>query len=174
MGKKVILVTGASRGIGREIAKVLAKEGNQVIANYHQSKQKAVELQQELKESGYEIDIFQCDVSKRAEVQAMVDFIIKRYGRIDVLVNNAGIDQVKLFTEITDDDWNHVMQTNLYSVFCCTQEVVRHMIHKKSGCVINISSIFGRVGGACEVHYSVSKAGIDGMTKALGKELRII
>lgn len=174
MDQKVILVTGASRGIGREIARVLAKEGNQVIANYYKSEERAKGLQKELKNLGYEIDIFQCDVSKREQVKAMIDFVIKKYGKIDVLVNNAGIDQVKLFTEITDEDWNIVMQNNLYSVFCCTQEAVKYMINQKSGCVINISSIFGRTGGACEVHYSVSKAGIDGMTKALAKELRII
>lgn len=121
MEKKVILVTGASRGIGREIAKTLAKEGNYVIANYHKSETRAIELQNELKELGYEIDIFKCDVSKREEVKAMIDFVIKKYGKIDVLINNAGIDQVKLFTDITDEDWNKIMQNNLYSVFCCTR-----------------------------------------------------
>lgn len=121
MHKKVILVTGASRGIGREIAKTLAKEGNRVIANYNQSEEKAIQLQNELKEFGDEIDIFKCDVSKREEVKKMIDFVIKKYGKIDVLVNNAGIDQVKLFTDITDDDWNTMMQNNLYSVFCCTR-----------------------------------------------------
>lgn len=174
MNQKVILVTGASRGIGREIAKILTKEGNIVIANYYKSKERALDFQKELQELGYQIDIFQCDVSKREEVKKMVDFVIQQYGKIDVLVNNAGVDQVKLFTEITDDDWDYIMQNNLYSVFCCTQETVKYMINQKSGCVINISSIFGRIGGACEVHYSVSKAGIDGMTKALAKELRII
>lgn len=173
MPKKVILVTGASRGIGREIAKTLAKEGNSVIANYNKSEEKAMELQNELKELGYEIDIFKCNVSKREEVKKMIDFVIEKYGKIDVLVNNAGIDQVKLFTDITDDDWDNIMQNNLYSVFCCTQEAIKYMLSKKSGCVINISSIFGRIGGACEVHYSVSKAGIDGMTKALAKEFAL-
>ena len=174
MPKKVILVTGASRGIGREIAKVFAKEGNMVIANYYKSEKEAMELQEELGKMGHEIDIFKCDVSKREQVKAMIDFVMEKYGKIDVLVNNAGIDQVKLFTDITDEDWNHMMQNNLYSVFCCTQEAVQYMIKEKSGCIINISSIFGRIGGACEVHYSVSKAGIDGMTKALAKELRFV
>lgn len=174
MKEKIILVTGASRGIGREIAKTLAKEGYKVIANYHKSEKQAVELKEELKSIGIEIDIYKADVSKRNEVKAMVEFVIHAYGKIDVLVNNAGIDQVKLFTDITDDDWNVIMQNNLYSVFCCTQEVVKYMINQKSGCVINISSIFGRVGGACEVHYSTSKAAIDGMSKALAKELRFI
>lgn len=174
MEKRVILVTGASRGIGREIAKTLVFEGNQVIANYHKSEAQACELQEELRKLGHEIDIFQCDVSQRNEVKSMIDFVIEKYGKIDVLVNNAGVDQVKLFTDITDEDWNYIIQTNLYSVFACSQEAIKYMIHQKSGCIINISSIFGRVGGACEVHYSTSKAAIDGMTKALAKEMRII
>ena len=174
MNKKVILVTGASRGIGREIAKTLAIEGNIVIANYCKSEKKALELQKELQELGYEIDIFQADVSKREEVKNMVDFIINQYGKIDVLVNNAGIDDEKMFLNITDKDWNNMMQNNLYSVFCCSQEVVKYMLNQKSGCIINISSIYGVNGGSCDVHYSASKAGINGMTKALAKELRFV
>ena len=164
---KIILVTGASKGIGREIAKELAKEGNKVIANFFKSEELAHTLQSECEN----IDIYKADVSNRIEVQAMIDYIINKYGRIDVLVNNAGIDEYKLFTDITDDDWNRMINTNLYSAFCVSQEVVKHMIHEKSGCIINISSIWGVVGGACEVHYSVSKAGINGLTKALAKEL---
>lgn len=171
MSEKVIIVTGASRGIGREIAKTLAKQGNKVIANYYKSENHAQELQNELQQLGFYIDIFKCDVSKREDVKKMIEFVINQYGKIDVLVNNAGIDQVKLFTQITDEDWNYIIQNNLYSVFCCTQEAVKYMINQKMGCIINISSIFGKIGGACEVHYSVSKAGIDGMTRSLAKEL---
>lgn len=174
MNSKVIIVTGASRGIGREIAKSLAKLNYLVIANYNKSAKMADMLKDELKKDGYEIDIFKADVSKREEVKKMIDFAIEKYGKIDVLINNAGIDQVRLFTEITDDDWDNVMKNNLYSAFYCTQEAVKHMIHEKSGCIINISSIFGVIGGACETHYSVTKAGIDGMTKSLAKELRTI
>ena len=94
-----------------------------------------------------------------------------KYGKIDVLINNAGISQTKLFTEITDNDWNLIIQTNLYSIFYTTQETVKYMIEKKSGCIINISSIWGEIGASCEVHYSVSKAGVDAMTKSLAKEL---
>ena len=170
MDKKVILVTGASRGIGREIAKTLAQEGNCVIANYHKSEKQVLELQKELQELGYKIDVFKCDVSKREEVKKMVDFVIQQYGKIDVLVNNAGVDAEKMFIDITDDDWNYIMQNNLYSVFCCTQEIIKYMLKQKSGCIINISSIYGVNGGSCDVHYSASKAGINGMTKALAKE----
>lgn len=170
MGKQVILVTGASRGIGREIAKTLAKEGNIVIANYNKSAEKALELRNELKEEGIEIDIFKCDVSNREEVKKMVDFVINKYEKIDVLVNNAGVDNEKMFIDITDDDWDYIIQNNLYSVFCCTQEVIKHMLSRKCGSIINISSIYGTTGGSCDVHYSTSKAGINGMTKALARE----
>lgn len=170
MDRKVILVTGASRGIGREMANMLAQSGYQVIANYNQSSEAALRLRNELKEAGFEIDIFKCDVSQREEVRKMVDFVINQYGKIDVLINNAGIDDEKMFLDITDNDWNHMMQNNLYSVFCCSQEVLKHMLYKKSGCIINISSIYGVSGGSCDVHYSASKAAINGMTKALAKE----
>ena len=171
MNKKVIIVTGASRGIGKEIANTLAKAGNLVIANYNKSQENAEQLKDELNANGIEIDIFKADVSKREDVKQMVDFAINKYGKIDVLVNNAGIDNEKLFQDITDEDWQNVINTNLYSVFCVTQEVVNNMIHNKSGCIINISSVWGITGGSCEVHYSTSKAGINGLTKALAKEL---
>ena len=117
------------------------------------------------------IEIFKADVSKREEVKELVKFALDKFKNIDVLINNAGISQIKLFTEITDDDWNSMIQTNLNSVFYCTQEVLENMIHNKKGCIINISSIWGITGGSCEVHYSTAKAGIDAMTKALAKEL---
>ena len=96
---------------------------------------------------------------------------MSKYGRIDILINNAGIAQFKEFTQITDDEWNKMIDTNLNSVFIMTQEVLKNMIHNKNGCIINISSIWGLVGSSCEVHYSTAKAGINGMTKALAKEL---
>lgn len=164
---KVILVTGASRGIGREIAKQSALKGYQVIANYNKSKQNAIELQEE----NPNIDIYQADVSKREEVKNMVQDIIRKYGKIDVLINNAGIAEHKMFCDVTDEDWDKMIKTNLYSAFCATQEVLPNMIHRKQGCIINISSIFGIVGASCESIYSISKAGIDGMTKSLAKEL---
>lgn len=170
MDKKVVIVTGASRGIGREIAKTLALVGNTVIANYNKSEDQAIQLKNELKNLGIEIDIFKADVSQRKAVKLMVDFVIEKYGKIDVLVNNAGVDREKMFIDITDEDWNYIMQNNLYSVFYCTQEAIKYMINEKSGCIINISSIYGTSGGSCDVHYSASKAAINGMTKALAKE----
>ena len=101
----------------------------------------------------------------------MVQEVIKKYGKIDILINNAGISQEKLFTDVTDEDWNTMINNNLYSVFCVTQEVLPNMLSRKQGCIINISSIWGMVGASCETIYSVAKAGIDGMTKSLAKEL---
>lgn len=169
--KKVIIVTGASRGIGREIAKTLAKEGNIIVANYNKSEEAVINLKEELKTEGIQIDIFKADVSKREEVKTLVEFVLNKYKRIDVLINNAGITQSKLFTEFTDEDWNKIINTNLYSAFCMTQEVLPNMIHNKNGNIINISSVYGIVGASCESIYAISKAGIDAMTKSLAKEL---
>lgn len=163
----IVLVTGASRGIGREISKNLAQKGNIVIANYNKSEKQA----QSLKKENKNIDIYKADVSKRDEVRKMVEYVINTYGKIDVLINNAGISESKLFTEITDEDWQKVIDTNLYSAFCVTQEVLPKMLHYKQGCIINISSVWGLVGASCETVYSITKAGIDGMTKSLAKEL---
>lgn len=167
MSQKVAIVTGASRGIGRAIAKSLAKKDYVVIANYNKSEKEAIELKNEFNN----IDIFKADVSKRDEVKHLVEYTLNKYGKIDVLVNNAGIGNEKLFQDITDEDWQNVINTNLYSVFCVTQEVVNNMIHNKSGCIINISSIYAIQGGPCAVAYTASKAGIDGITKSLAKEL---
>lgn len=167
---KTLIVTGGSRGIGAAIVKELAKDYN-IVLNYNNSEEAAKQIQKELKEKGINIEIFKADVSKREEVKALVKFTLDNFKNIDVLVNNAGIAQSKLFVDITDEDWNKMMQVNLNSVFYCTQEVLENMIHNKKGCIINISSIWGLTGASCEVHYSVAKAGIDGMTKALAKEL---
>ena len=168
---KVIIVTGASKGIGKEISKELAKKGNTIIANYNKSEKEIKELQQELKKQNIKIDIYKADVSKREEAANLVKYTIQKYGKIDVLINNAGISQIKEFTQITDEDWNNMINTNLNSVFYMSQEACHNMIHNKKGCIINISSIWGITGASCEVHYSVSKAGVDALTKALAKEL---
>ena len=168
---KTVIVTGGSRGIGAAIVKELAEENYNIVLNYNKSEEAAKQIQEELKEKGINIEIFKADVSKREEVRDLVQFAIDKFNNIDVLINNAGIAQEKIFVDITDEDWNRMLQVNLNSVFYCTQEVLENMIHNKNGCIINISSIWGITGGSCEVHYSVAKAGIDGMTKALAKEL---
>lgn len=169
--EKVIIITGASRGIGREIAQHLARKNYKIIANYNKSENEAETLKKELKEQGIEIDILKADVSKREECKKLVKFVLEKYHKIDILINNAGISEYKLFTEETDEDWNKVISTNLYSAFAMSQEVISNMIHNKKGCIINISSIWGQVGASCESLYSISKAGIDAMTKSLAKEL---
>ena len=171
MQSKVVIVTGASRGIGANIVKTLAKKGYNVILNYNTSEKEAITVKQELEKKGIEIEIFKADVSKRQEAKKLIEFALEKFKQIDVLVNNAGISQIKLFTEITDEDWARMINTNLNSVFYCTQEALPNMINNKSGCIINISSIWGITGASCEVHYSVSKAAIDGLTKSLAKEL---
>ena len=168
---KVIIVTGASRGIGREISRELAKKGYIIIANYNKSEKQILELKEKLEKEKIKIDIFKADVSKRKETQQLVKYAIKKYGKIDILINNAGISQIKEFTQITDEDWNNMININLNSVFYMTQEVCKNMIHNKNGCIINMSSIWGQIGASCESHYSVSKAGIDAITKSLAKEL---
>lgn len=169
--EKVAIVTGASKGIGREIAKELAQEGIKVVANYNKSYESAKELQEELKNENINIDIFKADVSKREEVKKLVEYTLNKYKKIDILINNAGISEYKLFTDETDEDWQRVINTNLYSAFAMSQEVSKNMISNKNGCIINISSAWGMVGASLEVIYSVSKAGMDGLTKALSKEL---
>lgn len=164
---KIAIVTGAAKGIGRSIAEKLSRQGIKVIANYNTSEKQA----KELKEKNPEIDILQADISKREEAKKIVEYTINKYGKIDILVNNAGIAETKLFTDVTDEDWNKIINNNLYSTFCMTQEVLPNMIHNKIGCIINISSVWGIVGSSCESIYSISKAGIDAMTKSLAKEL---
>lgn len=170
--RKVVLVTGGSNGIGEEIVRYLAKSNYEVILNYNNSEKKARQIQKEIYVNyNNNIHIFKADISKREEVQRLIKYCIDKFNRIDVLINNAGISQIKLFTEITDSDWNNMLQVNLTSAFYMTQESVKYMISEKSGCIVNISSIWGTTGASCEVHYSVAKAGLDGMTKSLAKEL---
>ena len=168
---KTIIVTGGSRGIGAGIVKLLAEENNNIVLNYNKSEEKAKKIQKECTDLGKNVEIFKADVTKREEVRRLVEFTIQKYKKIDVLINNAGISQSKLFTEVTDEEWRYVIDNNLTSVFYMSQEVVPHMIQQQSGCIINISSIWGMVGSSCESVYSVSKAGVDGLTKALAKEL---
>ena len=168
---KTVLITGGSRGIGKCISENLAKDGFNVVLNYNKSEKQAKQIKKELEEQGINIEICKADVSKREEVKKLIKFALNKFGNIDVLINNAGIAKLQMFNDITDSDWNEMIGTNLNSVFYTIQEALPNMIHNKNGCIINISSIWGLVGASCEVAYSVSKAGIDGMTKSLAKEL---
>lgn len=167
---KTILVTGASHGIGKCMVEEFAKEGNNVILNYNKSEKAAKQIQEELKEKGHIIEIYKADVSKRKDVQKLIKFVINKFGKIDVLINNAGIAKMHMFSDVTDEEWEEIIDTNLKSVFYCSQEVLPYMVHEKDGCIINISSVWGMVGASCESIYSISKAGIDAMTKSLAKE----
>lgn len=167
----VAIVTGGAKGIGRAIVEELVKSGYNVIINYFHSEEQAKLLKEQLNQTNYNVEICKADVSKRGEVQKLVTFAKRTFGEIDVLINNAGIDKWQLFTDITDEDWQDMISNNLNSVFYMTQEVVKDMIRAKKGCIISISSIWGITGASCEVGYSVSKAGVDGLTKALAKEL---
>ena len=167
---KTVIITGASKGIGRKTAEILAKDGYKVIANYNKSEEEAMQLKKELIEQGIEIDLIKADVSKKEECEKIVEYTIQKYSKIDVLINNAGISNYGVFTDIKEIEIDKIMKTNLYSAMYMCQEVGKYMIREKRGCIINISSIWGIVGASCEVAYSVSKAGVDGLTKSLAKE----
>ncbi len=166
--KQVALVTGGAKGIGSAIVKRLVKDGYKVAFTYNNSEKKAFELCNDLGENckAYKLDITDSDA-----VNSVVMDIEKNFGEVAVLVNNAGIAEQALFTDITDDMWHKMIETNLSGAFYCTRAVLPYMINRKSGKIINISSIWGETGGSCEVHYSASKAGLIGMTKALAKEV---
>lgn len=168
---KNIIVTGSSRGIGKCLVENLAREGNNVLLNYNKSEKQALQIQRELKEEGFLIEIFKADVSKKSEVKKMIDYALNKWGYIDVLINNAGIAKLNLFQNVTEEEWDEIINTNLKSAFCATQLVLPSMINRKNGLIINISSMWGLVGASCETIYSISKAGIDAMTKSLAKEL---
>ena len=165
-----VLITGSSRGIGAETARIFAKNGDRVFINYNKSENAARSLQNELSDCGYDTVLVKADISSSKEVNEMFENICREYGGIDVLVNNAGISQIKLFTDITDEDWNTMLSVNLSGVFYCCRAALPYMIKKHHGRIINISSMWGQVGGSCEVHYSAAKAGVIGLTKALAME----
>lgn len=171
IANKVIVVTGGSRGIGAEIVKLLANENYNVILNYNNSKKQAEIIKQELLNKGKNIEIVKADISKKDEANNLIDFAVNKFEKIDVIINNAGMSKEGLFTEITQKEWNELLNNNLNSVFYCTQQALKYMIRNQSGCIINISSIWGETGASCEVAYSTTKAAINGMTKALAKEV---
>lgn len=168
---KNIVITGSSRGIGKCLVENFAKDGHNVILNYNKSKKQAEQIKNELAEQGIKIEIFKADVSKREDVKKLIKFALKNMESIDVLINNAGIAKLQMFQDVTEDDWNEIMDTNLKSIYYTIQETIPNMIQRKEGCIINISSMWGIVGASCEAVYSASKAGMDAITKSLAKEL---
>lgn len=168
--KKTVLITGASRGIGYETAKRFAKEQYNIILHYHLQEQKAFALADELNKTT-DVLVVQADISSKKQIYSMAEAALERFSNIDVLVNNAGIAQQKLFGDITEADWDIMFDVNVKGMFHCTQALLPQMINRKQGKIINVSSIWGMTGASCEVHYSASKAAVIGFTKALAKEL---
>ena len=168
---KIVLVTGAGRGIGASIAKRFASEGADVIVNYSGNDEAAQKTVDEITATGGQAQKYKCSVNDSESVKVMVDEIIKEFGRIDILVNNAGITKDGLMLRMTDDDFDRVIDVNLKGTFNCTKYVSKYMLKQKSGKIINISSVVGLSGNAGQVNYSASKAGIIGITKSAAKEL---
>ncbi len=168
---KVALVTGASRGIGREIALTLGKNNAFVIVNYNGSKAKADEVVEEIKAAGSDAVSYQCNVSDFAECQTMIDTLIKEYKHIDILVNNAGITRDGLLMKMSEEDYDAVLDTNLKGTFNTIRHMSRYFLKQKSGKIVNISSVSGVIGNAGQANYSASKAGVIGLTKATAREL---
>lgn len=168
---KIAVVTGASRGIGREIAKTLAGKGAVVIVNYNGSAAKAEEVVKEIEEAGGRAEAMQCNVSEFEAAGEMLSAVVKKYGRIDILVNNAGITRDGLLMKMTEADFDAVMDTNLKGAFNCMQHVARQMLKQRSGRIINMASVVGLMGNAGQANYGASKAGLIGMTKCVAREL---
>ena len=167
----VAIVTGGSRGIGAAAVRLLAQNGWRVAVGCFRHPEKARALCEELAASGCESFPFRGDVSSAAEMEGLIRSALDRWGQIDLLVNNAGIAQQKLFTDLTEEDWDRMFAVNTRSLFTCCRAAVPHMVRRHTGNIINISSIWGQVGASCEVHYSAAKAAVIGFTKALAKEL---
>ena len=170
MASHTVLITGASGGIGSAVAERFAQAGCRVALHYHHAHAQALALEERLRRSGAEVFAVQADVTDERETQAMAQAVRRRLGLIDVLVNNAGIAQQKLFTDITPEEWQHMLDVNLTGAFHLCQLALPGMIRRKAGRILTVSSMWGQTGGSCEVHYSAAKAGLIGLTKALAKE----
>ncbi len=169
--KQTAIVTGGSQGIGEAISVLLAKNDLNVIINYNKSEKNARAIEQRLLSSGYSACAVGADVTKTSDVKELFRFAYKKFGSLDILINNAGIAKQQLLTEVTDEDFNSIIQTNFGGVFKCCREAVPYMLKNHSGSIINISSMWGISGASCESVYSASKAAVIGFTKALAKEL---
>ncbi len=169
--KRVALVTGASRGIGRAVALRLARQGYDIAVCYHTAEENARDVVDQLCADGYVAAAFQCDVTDGASVAKMASAVREQLGEVSVVVNNAGIAQQKLFTDISADDWNRMIGVHLTGTYNVCREFLPSMLREHSGVIVNVSSMWGQVGGSCEVHYSAAKAGVIGLTKALAKEV---
>ncbi|KAF5842479.1 hypothetical protein DUNSADRAFT_7089 [Dunaliella salina] len=168
--KPVALVTGSSRGIGKAIALELAKQGSRVVVNYAGNKQAAEEVAQKVTEQGSEAMVVGASVGKRDEIDRMFKEVTDKWGRVDVLVNNAGITRDTLIMRMKPEQWQDVIDTNLTGVFYCTQNALKMMGKQKSGRIVNVTSVVGLAGNAGQANYSASKAGVIGLTKTVARE----
>ena len=171
MSKKIALVTGASRGIGKEIALELAKEGYDIAFSFNSNKEMAEIVKHEIEEIGSKAVAIKADVSSKEDVDNMIKLIGEELGTVDVLVNNAGITKDNLLIRMSEEDWDDVITVNLKSAFLTTKAVARSMMKKRYGKIINLSSVVGIMGNAGQANYSASKAGLIGLTKSTAKEL---
>ena len=167
---KVAIVTGASSGLGRQFAVCLAEQGAN-IAIVARRVEKLEEVKTEVEGYGVKCLVLPCDVTDTQQIKTAVETTVQTFGRIDILINNAGIAWFGLLTDMTDNDWDKILATNLSSVFYCSRAAIPYMVSKKCGKILNISSMWGTVGASCEVAYSATKSGIHGLTRALAKEL---
>lgn len=168
---RIAVVTGGASGIGKAIAKNLCNDGFSVAICYNNSEAQANALVSEFFSQGCRAIAVKADTADSQEVNQMINTVCRQLGTPSVVINNAGIAQQKLFTDITDDDWNRMIGVNLTGTFNVCRAVLPYMIHEKKGKIINISSMWGQTGASCEVHYSAAKAGVIGLTKALAKEV---
>lgn len=169
--KKTAVVTGSSRGIGASVIEEFAKLGYNLVINYNHSKEKALILLDKVRAAGCGAIAVKADVSKFHEADALIKKAICEFGSLNVLVNNAGIAEQKLFTDMSEKDWQRMFDVNVHGVFNCTLPAACHMVENHAGKIINVSSVWGVTGASCEVHYSAAKAAVIGFTKALAKEL---
>lgn len=168
---RLALVTGASRGIGKATAIRLAQEGYHIILNYRIDSDACMAVKEMIENQGGSAEVYQADVSNETEIKNLFKMIKNEYGKLDVLINNAGLTRDNLIMRISDDDFNHVFETNVLGAFHCMREAVRLMVRQRSGRIINLSSIVGTNGNAGQVNYAASKAALNGMTKSLAKEV---
>lgn len=170
MSEQAAIVTGSSRGIGKAIVLQLAREGYKVTVNYLHNREQALEVVQQIEAEGGEALAVGADVSTSAGAQDLVEKTIQAFGRVDVLVNNAGINKDQLLLRITDEEWDQVIRTNLGAAFYCCRAALKHMVRKKQGRIINISSVVGVSGNAGQAHYAAAKSGLLGFTYSIARE----
>mgnify|MGYP000855178478 CR=1 FL=1 len=170
MNEQVAVITGSSRGIGRAIALKMAREGYRVVINYQHNQSAAHEVLQAVQQAGGQGIIVGADVSDAQEAQQLIDTAVKEYGRLDVLVNNAGINKDQLMLRMSDDDWNKVMNTNINAAFYCTRAALKTMVKKRYGRIVNVSSVVGISGNAGQAHYAAAKSALLGFTFSIAKE----